>query len=151
MKILHRFYQSIHYSKKKIPTMFLQFCEKKKQRSIGFRRLQNAEYKRNKRPCCLPNREMWKDCGPNTSGSRGSGFRDLKCQTPTHNNSRIAKSERKVGPTLRGFGVRDFTNSNVKCQHIATPELRKVKGKWDQHFGVSGFGILRIQMSNANI
>jgi hypothetical protein len=51
------------------------------------------------------------------------------------------KSERKVGPTLRGFGVQDFMNSNVKRQHIATLELRKVKGKWDQHFGVSGFGI----------
>jgi hypothetical protein len=35
-------------------------------------------------------------------------------QTPTHNNSRIVKSERTVGPTLQGFGVQDFAISNAQ-------------------------------------
>jgi hypothetical protein len=69
--------------------MFLQFCEKTEVNRVSA--ITNAEHKKKKRPRCLPNREMRKDCGPNTSGFRGSGFHDFKCQTPTHNNSRIAK------------------------------------------------------------
>jgi hypothetical protein len=60
----------------------------------------------------LPNLKM-KRSGTNTSGFRGSGFRDFKSQTSTHNNSRIPK----------------------------------VKRKWDQHFGISGFRISRLGTS----
>jgi hypothetical protein len=80
----------------------------------------------------------WK-CRTNTSGFRVRDFAISNAQTPTHNNSRIAKSEWKVGPALRGFEVRDFAISSAKHQHTITPELRKVNGIWDHHFGVSGF------------
>jgi hypothetical protein len=73
---------------------------------------------------------------------RGFGVRDFansnaKCQhiaTPE-----LRKSERKVGPALRGFGVRDFVNSNANTNIQKLLNCEKVKGRWDQHFGVSGF------------
>jgi hypothetical protein len=83
--------------------------------------------------------------GPTLRGFRVQYFLISNAQTPTPNNSRIAKSERKVGLALQGFGVRDFAISKAKHQHTTTLELRKLKGKWDQHFEVSGFWISRFQ------
>jgi hypothetical protein len=128
----------------------------------------------------LPNSKKVKRSGTNTSGFRGSIFRDFKSQTSTHNNSRILKvkrkwdqhlgvsgfgisrlqkpnintqqlpnseNEKKVGPTLWDFGVQDFATSKAKHQHTTTPEFRKVKRKWDQHFRISGFRISRLGTS----
>jgi hypothetical protein len=77
--------------------------------------------------------------GPTLQGFGVRDFAISNAQTPTNNNSRIAKSEWKVGPALRSFGVWDFAISSAKHQHTITPELQKVNGIWDQHFVVSGF------------
>jgi hypothetical protein len=38
---------------------------------------------------------------------------------------------------FRGLGLHDF---KIQTPHTTTPKLQKVKGMWDQHFGVLGFG-----------
>ena len=52
---------------------------------------------------------------------------------------KLRKSERNVGPTLRGFVVRDFTISNAKHRHTTTPELRKSERNVGPTF--RGFGV----------
>jgi hypothetical protein len=62
----------------------------------------------------------------------------------------LRKCERNVGPTLRGLGFKIslFQMPNIDTQQL--PNCEKVKGTWDQHFGVLGFRILRLQMPNIN-
>jgi hypothetical protein len=58
-------------------------------------------------------------------------------KTKDHVVCRIAKCGKTVGPTLRGFGVQDFTISNAKHQHTTTPELRKCE--WNVGPTLRGF------------
>jgi hypothetical protein len=52
------------------------------------------------------------------------------------------KSERKVGPALRGFGVRDFgvyEHTTHKQNETGKAEMRNAIRVWAQQFRVSGF------------
>jgi hypothetical protein len=131
--------------------MFLQFCEKKNKGQSGFGDYKMLNTKETKDHSVFQIVKCIKNVGPTLWGLAIQDFAISNAKHQHTTTPELHKSERKVGPTLRGFSIRDFMNSNVKHQHIATPELQNVKGKWDQHIRVSGFGISRIQMSNANI
>jgi hypothetical protein len=61
---------------------------------------------------------------------------------PTYSNSQIAKSERKVGPSLRGMEVQDFgvyEHMTHKQKETRKVEMRNVIRVWAQQFQVSRF------------
>jgi hypothetical protein len=87
-----------------------------------------------------------KTAGPALRDFRVQDFTISTNQKPTHNNSRIAKSERIVGPTLRGFGVRDFTISNAQTpthnnSRIVNSERTMGPTLWG--FEVQKFGVYK--------
>jgi hypothetical protein len=80
-----------------------------------------------------------------------SGFGDYKCRTQKKTKDyivcQIMKYENTVGPTLRGFGVRNFMISNAKHQHTTTLELRKCE--WNVGPTLWGFRVQDFAISNA--
>ena len=71
-------------------------------------------------------------------------------ETKYHTVCQIMKCRKTVGPTLRGLKVQDFAISNAKHNTQQLPNCEKVKGMWDQHFGVSGFRDYKCQTSTRN-
>jgi hypothetical protein len=118
--------------------MFLQLCEEEEVNQV----LVITSAEQNEGPRCLPKSEIRKDCGATLWGFRVRGFASTKAkhqhkqQLPklrkvtstsgildfgisstsaqtTYNNFRKCKKG-KVGPSFRGFGVRNFVSSSVQ-------------------------------------
>jgi hypothetical protein len=90
------------------------------------------------------NSKCGKTVGPTLLGFGVRDFTISTTQTPTHNNSQIAKSERIVGPTLRGFGVQDFAISNSQTPTHNNSRIAKSErtmGPALRGFGVQNFGV----------
>jgi hypothetical protein len=73
------------------------------------------------------------------------GFMVFITKHSTYNNSRIAK---KKGTNISDFGgFQGFQMPNNNTQQLP---ILKGERMWDQHFGISGFGVSRFQMPNNN-
>jgi hypothetical protein len=99
----------------------------------------NAEYKKQKTTLFVESRNA-KRLWAQHFGFRGSGFGDYKCQTPTHNNSRIMKMRMEYGPSTSGFRGSGFRG--LRIPNATNNNSRIAKKKMEcgpSPFWVSGF------------
>jgi hypothetical protein len=69
--------------------LLVEQCEKQRLIADRVSAITNADHKKNKRPCCLPNREMRKGSGPSTFGFGVRGLQTPNAKTKQNNNRRI--------------------------------------------------------------